>query len=331
MTLPGDNQALLALLGDDGGVKGGVLPGLRPGGPAGSMNPSGRMDPASLAFQTQMRMARALFTEPDSPDRSEFALDADLVGDSLLMDALSTITRLMERPGPDLSEVSAEASRTPAPGRAAVMGGLSAAFESGAEGMGAIGYDRTGGTSYGTYQIASRPGGMDRFLDYLENVKPEWAEQLSQAGPANTGSKRGAMPEAWKAIAAEDPEGFARVQHDFIRQEYYQPARNMVLERIGLDMDRSPKAMQEVLWSTAVQHGPSGAADIFATARQGVSLNRAEKTGLFRDLIAKVYETRQGRFGSSTRQVQKSVKNRLDREMELALTMLDKGTINTLV
>ena len=351
MTLPGDNQALLALLGDDRGVNSGmnrgVLPGLRPIGPAGRMNPSGgmdssggmdpsgRTDPANLAFQTQMRMAQALFTEPDpsAPGANGFALDASIVGDSLLMDALSTITRLMDRNSLDFSQVTAPVAKPASDqtGRAALLGGLSAAFESGSDGVAAIGYDKVGGTSYGQYQIASRPGGMSRFLAYLQDVKPEWAERLSQAGPANTGSVRGAMPEAWKAIAGEDPEGFARVQHDFIHKQYYQPARDMVLERTGLDMDQAPKALREVLWSTAVQHGPTGAADIFSQARQGVSTARAENSGLFRDLIAGVYENRQGRFGSSSQRVQQSVKNRLSREMDLALNMLAGGPVDTLV
>jgi len=44
-----------------------------------------------------------------------------------------------------------------------VRGELSAKFESGKDGIAAIGYDRQGGTSYGKYQIASRVGMMKLF------------------------------------------------------------------------------------------------------------------------------------------------------------------------
>ncbi len=322
-----NNDVLMALLRDNGGV----MPGLRP------TSPAGRMDPAGLAFQTQMRMAQALFTEPDKSgsDDTGMSLDTSIVNDGLLMDALSTITRIMNQP--DLSQVRVPVAKADGPediGEAALTGGLAAMFESGKAGVAAVGYDRVGGTSYGTYQIASRPGSMKRFLTFLKGVNPDWAKQLADAGPANTGSTRGAMPEAWKAIAAADPEGFEKAQHDFISKEYYTPARNKILARMGLDVDKAPTALREVLWSTAVQHGPSGAADIFTRSGEGVADAWAETadTGLFRDLIANIYENRQTRFGGSSNRVQQSVKNRLSQEMELALNMMEQGgALNSLV
>ena len=69
------------------------------------------------------------------------------------------------------------------------MGRLSARFESGGDGIAAIGYDRTGGTSYGKYQIASRVGSMKSFLNFLDGEAPDIAQRLRKAGPADSGSR----------------------------------------------------------------------------------------------------------------------------------------------
>ncbi len=87
---------------------------------------------------------------------------------------------------------------------------ISARYESGAEGSAAIGYDGTGGTSYGKFQLSSRKGSLDGFLRFLDGRGGEAAavaQRLRAAGPADTGGRSGAMPEAWKQ-AAQTP-GFA--------------------------------------------------------------------------------------------------------------------------
>ena len=68
------------------------------------------------------------------------------------------------------------------------LGFISAQGESGSMGTSAIGYDEKGGTSYGKYQIASKTGTMDKFLDHLESVDPKAASMLRGSGPADTGS-----------------------------------------------------------------------------------------------------------------------------------------------
>jgi hypothetical protein len=53
------------------------------------------------------------------------------------------------------------------------LGKLSAKFESSKEGPSAIGYDTKGGTSYGTYQIASKTGTMSEFVAFLDKKSNE--------------------------------------------------------------------------------------------------------------------------------------------------------------
>lgn len=217
------------------------------------------------------------------------------------------------------------------------IGVLSARFESGEDGIAAIGYDRHGGTSYGTYQIASRAGTMDRFLDFARQAAPDIASRLEAAGPANTGGKTGHMPRVWREIAEEQPARFEALQEQFIHESHYAPALQAVSRAAGLHRGSLSPALREVLWSTAVQHGPAGATRIFTRALDNIAGRQAEKQGdaapqtgvaragrnFERQLIREVYAVRSGQFGSSSEQVQTAVQNRLDREMKLALAMTD--------
>ncbi len=200
------------------------------------------------------------------------------------------------------------------------IGALSAHFESGDKGPGVVGYDHNGGTSYGTYQISSRAGTMKLFMDYLSERAPDMAGKLKAAGAANTGSASGKMPEVWKKITAADPVRFSKLQYDFIEKSHYYPALQEISERTGLDISKAPRALQEVLWSTAVQHGPKGAANIFTKA---VGRAQAKNDGVRMDqLIGSIYGLRAGQFGSSVHEVRAAVRSRFKEEGRLALAML---------
>ncbi len=213
----------------------------------------------------------------------------------------------------------------PAAGDATELGTLSARFESGTGGAGAIGYDRHGGTSYGIYQISSRQGTMDRFLEFLRSADPAMARRLSESGPSNTGSTGGSFPDQWKSIASENPRRFEDLQRRFIKETHYDPAAREIEARTGLDVSGSSPALRQVLWSTAVQHGPERAADIFQDAlkecgRKGGGLE--EDSPKEPELIDRVYALRSTRFGSSTPEVQAAVLSRFRQEREMALAMV---------
>jgi hypothetical protein len=200
------------------------------------------------------------------------------------------------------------------------VGSLAARFESGKDGVGAIGYDERGGTSYGIYQIASRVGTMRQFLDYLDARDPKLAARLKAAGPADTGGRGGEMPAVWKQIAGENPERFAMLQHDFIEETHYTPALQEIYQRSGLNVENQGRAMKEVLWSTAVQHGPRGAANIFCNAIE----QPTESAGAIRpgDMIESIYSARAKQFGGSSSGIRASVQGRFRQEKSMALAML---------
>ncbi|MCM0756322.1 hypothetical protein M7784_13885 [Desulfovibrio aminophilus] len=286
-----------------------------------------------MAFQTQMAAVRQVADEPGG-DESErrFSVDPGMLNDSLMLDALRTIARLARESSEDLRR---DAGLSAGKGkRAAIadngLGGLSARFESGAEGVAAIGYDRVGGTSYGKYQLSSKAGTMSRFIDFLRDNEPQWSARLRQAGPADTGSPEGAMPRAWRKIAQENPARFEQLQHDFVRNEHYLPARDRILEATGVDIEAGPAALREVLWSTSVQHGAGGAARIFNRVI-GEVLDKDAGDAAGRHIIDGIYSDRQKQFTSSTEAVRKSVRNRLREERSMALAMLEGAQVRKIV
>ncbi|MDR2124614.1 MAG: hypothetical protein LBP38_06515 [Desulfovibrio sp.] len=211
------------------------------------------------------------------------------------------------------------------------IGALAAKFESGEEGIAAIGYDGKGGTSYGKFQIASRVGTMRAFIGYLRDTAPDLANRLSACGPANTGSRSGRMPAEWRKIAAEQPERFEQLQNDFIRTSHFEPAVAGIAGITGVSFDNLPPVLREVLFSTSVQHGPAGAVRIVSRAMEKVNPDKLLKGGMQgyaaardegRRLITQIYALRAGGFASSSSGIREAVYNRLKLEMREALGML---------
>lgn len=286
-----------------------------------------------LAFQSQMAAMQQTFEEPSEEGSSvRYSVDPGVLNDSLMLDALRTIARLSREAGSSLIRGQGQEAGQ-AQGRRVDwsngIGGLSARFESGTDGIEAIGHDRVGGTSYGKYQLSSKAGTMDRFIAYLRGREPGWASRLKAAGPADTGSPDGRMPRVWRQIAAENPARFEELQHEFVRNEHYLPARDKIMESTGVDIETGPPALREVLWSTSVQHGASGAARIFNKVLAEV-LDKNAGNAADRRIIDKVYADRQKQFASSTDRVRASVRNRLREERNLALAMLD-GQVSRVV
>ena len=185
---------------------------------------------------------------------------------------------------------------------------ISARYESGAEGSAAIGYDGTGGTSYGKFQLSSKQGSLDGFLRFLDGKGGEAAavaQHLRAAGPADTGGRSGAMPEAWKQ-AAKTP-GFADWEREFAQREFFDPAVRSLPSGAAEAVRQSP-ALQQMVWSAAVQHGAGGAAGIFRKVwRDGMT---------DADFVRAAYDERATRFGSSAPEVRASVQRRLRREAD---------------
>ena len=123
------------------------------------------------------------------------------------------------------------------------LGQTSERYESGGRGAGTIstGAGDRGGVSYGTYQLSSKMGTLQEYLDsspygrHFEGLTPTSRE----------------FNDKWRELARTDP-GFAQDQHDFIKKTHYD-VQVEKLEKAGIDLsDRGP-AVQDALWSTSVQ------------------------------------------------------------------------------
>lgn len=210
------------------------------------------------------------------------------------------------------------------------LGKLCALFESGIEGVHAIGYDPEGGTSYGKYQLSSRKGTIRRFISYLGRRAPSLARRLKRCGPANTLGTSGKMPKEWELIADQYPRLFERLQDDFIHNNYYTPSLRKIRSRMGIDLDMHPVVLRELLWSIAVQHGPSVSTSIFEKAEMKARLRPARE--YHRALINEIFREREKRVRRHSHPLHlRSLIRRLREERTIALGRLDKTVYKTML
>lgn len=186
-------------------------------------------------------------------------------------------------------------------------GTLAAQYESGGN-PGAIGFDRTGGWSYGVYQLAHNS--VNNFL---------------QGSPFNkffAGLRAGteAFNNKWRQVAAQYGDAFKHAQQQFINKTHYQPQVSR-LEKLGININRFSSVLKEIILSTAIQHG--GNTDVIEKAIRRVGMNAPES-----ELVKAIYNERWSggrRFVSSTAAVKRAVFNRFfgkNGELNKALAML---------
>jgi hypothetical protein len=203
------------------------------------------------------------------------------------------------------------------------LGELSAKYETGGRGPGTVstGAGDPGGVSYGSYQMASKMGVPTRFV--CQTGFP-WLSDFQ-------GLKAGTAPftACWKRIAAAETDAFQRAQHAFIKKSHYDLLAAKIFSDDGLDVNTRSRALQDVIWSTAVQHG--GATPICHRALGHVSVPKTDP-GYDEQAIRAIYAER-GRkkadgnlayFSKSSPNVQKGVANRFKNELKDALAMLAK-------
>lgn len=210
------------------------------------------------------------------------------------------------------------------------LGSLSARYESRGN-PATIGWDSTGGFSYGTYQLAANRGVMNEFHAWLSVNHPSLEQGLRAAG-GPTGARAGtdAYKAAWAQIMAT-PAG-AEAQHQYAVVAYFVPSSNSIKNRTGLDVTLRSKTVQDVVWSTGIQHGPGGARNIFQRALATLGYPPSEITNTQPTdaaLVRAVYAERRANngskyFGSSTAAVRSSVVNRFHNEEADALRSLEQ-------
>lgn len=125
------------------------------------------------------------------------------------------------------------------------LGQTSEKYESGGRGPAAIssGIDDPGGVSYGTYQLSSKRGTLTEFLK-----QSGYEEKFT-----GLDSTTSAFNAKWRELARGDP-SFGDAQRSFIKTSHYD-RQIAQLKADGLDLAARGPAVQDALWSTAVQYG----------------------------------------------------------------------------
>jgi hypothetical protein len=209
------------------------------------------------------------------------------------------------------------------------LGQTSEKYESGGKGPGTInsyngaaGGDR-GGASYGTYQLASflpatmtngraRPSAKNSpVIQFLNNSK--FKDKFAGLEPATA-----AFDAKWVEIANTFKADFNKEQHDYIQKKYYNVAIAN-LQRQGLDMVKYGPAVQDLVWSGAVQFGPANTS-AFTEALRGKS------TLTDKDIVTLVSEWKINNvtslFKSSSADIQAGVKSRYQSEKQALLSLI---------
>ncbi|MCA1621826.1 MAG: LysM peptidoglycan-binding domain-containing protein [Acidobacteria bacterium] len=209
----------------------------------------------------------------------------------------------------------------PAPTRP--LGKLSERYETGGRGPGVVstGAGDAGGASYGSYQMTSKPGGgtVKRFVS-----EPDFPFRAKFAGLVPGGAQFTAV---WKQLAQTDKDEFQASQHDYIKKTHFDPLVKKIIDENGVNVLTCSHALQDVIWSTAVQHGPGTNVPAVALRNTGT---RPGAPSFDSDFIKAIYAERGrknpngglARFSRNSPKVQQGVAQRFRDEQRDALAML---------
>lgn len=209
------------------------------------------------------------------------------------------------------------------------LGKTSEKYESGGRGPGTINaYNGSaggdlGGASYGTYQLASylpetmsngraRPSSKNSpVLQYIRNSK--FREAFNNLTPATP-----AFDEKWKEIASQYPTEFKKDQHDYIQAKYYDVAISN-LKRNNLDLSIYGPAVQDLVWSTAVQLGPNNIKAFTEPLKDKTKLSDTDIVSIVSEWKIANVDTL---FKSSSQSIKNGVKNRYIDEKQALLKLI---------
>lgn len=203
------------------------------------------------------------------------------------------------------------------------LGCLSAKYETGGRGPGTVssGAGDPGGVSYGSYQMASKMGTVKSFIS-----QPgfPWAQDFQYLTPGTPD-----FSACWKRIATNQTDAFQKAQHDYIKKTHYDVLCKKILAEDYIDINTRSRALQNAVWSTAVQHG--GATPIVHRACASLSCKPTDSK--YDELLIRAIYAERGKrkpdgnlayFSKSAPGVQTSVAKRFTSECQDALAMLAK-------
>jgi len=209
------------------------------------------------------------------------------------------------------------------------LGQTSEKYESGGKGPGTINAYKgaaggdLGGASYGTYQLASflpavmttgraRPSAKNSpVIQFLNTSK--FKDKFAGLEPATA-----AFDAKWVEIANTFNAEFKNEQHDYIQKKYYNVAIAN-LQRQGFDMTKYGPAVQDLVWSGAVQFGPANISAFTESLRGKSILTDKDIVTLVSEFKINNVDTL---FKSSSADIKVGVKSRYQSEKQALLSLI---------
>ncbi|HFO5334348.1 TPA: hypothetical protein ACHJ9Y_004872 [Escherichia coli] len=169
-----------------------------------------------------------------------------------------------------------------------VLGTTSEHYESGGRGPGVIssGKGDHGGASYGCYQLSSKLGVVQ---NYIQQSKYKNRFDGLQVGTQ-------AFNAEWKRIANEDEKGFSHDQYLFIKKTHYE-VQLAFLAKHGIHINHKRAAIHDMIWSTSVQYGPY--TNIIIKSLDGLSFDSATDIQIITAVQDYKYDNVEKKFRSS--------------------------------
>lgn len=180
----------------------------------------------------------------------------------------------------------------------------------------------SGGWSYGFYQLASRPGSVQAFVDWLQQQPAPWQNYGAVLAAAGDPRCSDDFVNTWKNLAAVDPGGFGRLQDEYVAGRYFAPASDVLLSIYGFDIVPRSLPLKQVLFANAVQHGPRYGAVAFKEGADSVGCQLGDMadaeiiTALYNNKIADLS------WSSGAPALRPGLFARWERERALALALL---------
>lgn len=160
------------------------------------------------------------------------------------------IGRNMNPNAHDYSQVTGDSGSSIADGSR--LGSISTKYETGGQGVGTISkgdqWGDPGGVSYGSWQLASKTGTMQTFVDSKENSK--YKDRFKGLTPGTPEFNK-----VYSDVVKEDAAGFENAQFQFLKRTHYDPVEKYAREQ-GMDVENP--AVKEALWSMSMGSGLRG-------------------------------------------------------------------------
>lgn len=214
---------------------------------------------------------------------------------------------------------------TPSNGVNPNLGSISRQFEAHGPGTVSTGKGDHGGVSYGSYQM-TRP----TVTAFLKNEGAPWSGQFAGQAPGSP-----EFTSTWHKVANANPDAFFNAQHDYINRTHYQVQLQTIRDQTGVDLTNRSYALQDVVWSTAVQLGARSGEVVSAIADVKAAGGDPSSPSSDADLIRAIYAERGLQnpdgtlvhFASSSLKVQEGVRARYIQEQAAALRELRQQRI----